>query len=117
MSDAIAPQRYSKPVSAVRLMSVSFVGQLESGELLSGTPTVVDNSGSPAELTLSNKAINTAELTLNGRTVAIGQAVQFRVSGGLAGSEYTIMATASSDSSPAQNLIGGMILNVIADPV
>ncbi len=117
MSDAIAPQRYSKTVSEVRLISLSFVGKLEAGELLSGTPTVTDNSGSPAELTLSNKAVNDAELTLNGRTVAIGQAVQFRVSGGTGGTEYTIMASADSDSSPSQTLIGAIILDVIPDPV
>lgn len=96
-------------VGATRLGACSFVGQLDSGELLTGTPTVAEETTS--DLTLANKAVNTAELTLNQATVAIGQAVQFSVSGQLrANSPYTITITVGTDASPAQTLVGKVTL-------
>ena len=101
MSSLDPPQRWSIRVGDVRTPAMSFVGILESGELLTGTPLVVEET--TADLTLTNKVVNTAELTINGKTVAIGQAVQFSVSGHLvANSPYTILVTASTDATPAQ---------------
>ena len=60
----------------VRVVSVSFLGKLDSGELLSGTPTITAEAGSG--LTLSNKTVNSEAITINGVAHAIGQAVQFK---------------------------------------
>lgn len=60
----------------VRVVSVDFTGKLDSGELLSGTPTITADAG--AGLTLTNKTVNSEAITVNGSACAIGQAVQFK---------------------------------------
>ena len=102
-----------KSVSENVNCAVSFVNLLDSGELLTGTPTIVEVTTS--DLTLSNKVVNTAQLTINGETVAIGQAVQFHAQGGTAGTDYDIRITATTDSSPAQTRICRVTLPVVSD--
>lgn len=113
-----APQHETKSVSEYRNVSVSFSGKLDSGELLTGTPTVVvaSPSVSPEDLILSSKIVNTSELAINGVTVPIGEAVQFHVTGGsVANSPYTIRIMCSTDATPSQNLIGNIILHIEDD--
>ena len=109
----IAPQRHTKCVSEAVNVKVDMRGLLDTGELLTGTPTVVEVT--TTDLTLENKIINTTSLTINGDTVAAGQAVQFRISGGTAGSTYTIRITVGTDSSPAQTRMQKLKIKVIAD--
>ena len=111
MSTALEKQR--KHVSEVRNVAVSFVGELDVGENLSGTPLVdeVDTT----DLTITNIAVSLVALTINDKAVAIGRAVQFRVSGGIAGTRYSVRVTATTDASPAQTLIVNLILNVAGD--
>lgn len=108
-----APQRPSASVGSVRNVAVSFANKLDSGELLTGTPTVVDaNPNSPEDLTISNIVVNTAVLTINGVSVAVGEAVQCSVSGFVAASfPYTLTVTVGTDATPAQTLIGTIIIN------
>src|SRR5512146_2018090 len=108
-----APQRCVVKVGEVRNVSVDFTDVLDSGELLTGTPTV--SEATTTDLTFANKAVNTAALTINGRAVAIGAAVQFKVSGQLAaGSPYTITVTATTTATPAQTLKCDLVLVVEA---
>ena len=101
MASIDPPQRQTCRVGETRTPAVSFVDLLESGELLTGTPTVTEVT--TTDLTLDNKAVNTGELTINSKTVAIGQAVQFRVSDqSVANSPYTLLVTVSTDATPAQ---------------
>ena len=79
-----------------------FTLQLDSAELLTGTPTVVEQATS--DLTISNESINSAAAEINGDTVAIGKAVMFSVTGAAAGVLYTLLVTAGSDATPAQTL-------------
>lgn len=97
-----APQIVQKSSGATITPAVSFAKQLRSGELLTGTPTVVEQTTSA--LTLDNKAKNTATLTLEGESVIANQAVQFRVAGGTAGNTYSILVTCGTDATPAQTL-------------
>lgn len=91
-------------VGDVRLGSVSFAGQLDSGESLTGTPTVTEVT--TTDLTISSVAVSSEALVINSRSVAAGLAVQFLVSGAKAsGSPYTLQITVSTDSSPAQTLV------------
>lgn len=113
MSTATANQVQCKTASEVRNVAVSFSGKLDSGELLTGTPTVVEVTTSA--LTLDNKVVSTAILTINSVSVPVGEAVQFRVSGGTAGATYQIRINCDTDASPAQTLYGDVILEVIAD--
>lgn len=107
-----ALERREIVVGSTRNVAVSFVGKLDDPELLSDPPTVVELAS--ADLTLGNKAVNTAALTISGESVAIGQAVQFSVSGHLlATGSYTIKITVGTDSTPAQTLVLGVILDVV----
>lgn len=108
------PQKRFKAVSEVRNVVVSFVGRLDSGELLTGVPTL---SVSPAtDLTFSSIAVSTAALTINGSTVSTGQAVQFAATAGTtANSPYTITVTVATDATPAQTLMGKVVMEVISD--
>ena len=92
---------------AVRNVAVSFDNVLESGEALTGTPTVTI---SPTGPTIDNKAVSSESLTINGETVTTGRAVQFRISGVTAGTKYTITISCETDSTPAQTVDGECIL-------
>ncbi len=107
-----APQRNDVAAGETRNFAVSFSGKLDSGELLTGTPTIVDNAApSPEVLTIANKVVSTGALTINDVTVPIGEAVQFKASGFVSGSSYTFKITATSDATPAQTLIGYVIVD------
>ena len=101
MSDA--PQIHTKKVSATRNIAISYLDILESGELLTGTPTVTTGD-SPESLTIDNAQVNTTTLTINGESCVAGQAVQFRVAGGTANTTYPIYITCSTDATPAQTI-------------
>lgn len=76
---------------------------LDSGELLTGVPSVTsDTTG----LTIGSVTLSIETLTINGKSVAAGQAVQFNVAGGVDGVDYLLQITATTDSSPAQTLSG-----------
>jgi len=110
-----AAQVLYKTPSEDRLISVDFGGKLDSGELLTGTPTVATDYVEPSTasaLTFANKAVSTAQLTINGRTVAIGEAVQFLVSAGEIDADYVVKVTCGTDATPAQTLIGFVHIRV-----
>ena len=98
-----APQLPSVAVGETSNGAVDFSGVLDSGELLTGTPTVEEQTTS--DLTSSNKAVNTAALTIDGSSVAIGEAVQFAFSGQLVNVVYTLKITAATDATPPQTKI------------
>lgn len=102
-----------KTVSGVRNAAIDCTGVLDSGESLSGTPTVEEVTTS--DLTISNSAISTAELVINDKPIASGKAVQFKVSGGAANTTYEIKITMSTDATPAQTIIMRVKLDVVSD--
>lgn len=106
-----APQIPSKPTTAVRNAAVSFVGQLDENELLTGTPTVtvLPATGAP---TIGSIVVSTATRTINGEQVPAGKAVQFTVTGGTANVKYTFTVTCGTNSTPAQTLVGYTRLRV-----
>ena len=107
-----APERPPLMVGATEVGAYSYAGNLRSGETLTGTPLVVEQTTS--ELTITNKAINDAEVVINHKTVAIGQAVTFLVTGQLlATRQYTILITATTDSTPARVLPKLAIFDVV----
>lgn len=107
-----AKQRPSMAVSAVRNGAVGFKEELDSGELLTGTPIVTVLPSGP---TLSNEAVNTATITIDGESHAAGEAVQFKMLGVTAGVIYTITVTCGTNATPAQTLIGRAIVDGEAD--
>jgi len=65
--------------------------ELEAGETMSA-PSVPAVSG----LTIGSPSVTSADITENGVTIAAGKAVQVRISGGTAGTKYTVDCTAST---------------------
>lgn len=104
-----APQVHSKRAAAVRNVAVDFSGQLDTGELLTGAPTV---TASPTGLTIDDEAVSGSALTILGVSVAAGQAIQFSVAGGTAGRTYTISVTCGTTASPDQLLVEDLTLQV-----
>ena len=113
MGDFGAKEHHRKTVSEVRNVSVSFASLLSTAELLTGTPTITEDT--TTALTLDNKRLSTSILTINDRQVAIGAAALFRVAGGVAGGQYTISLQVGTDATPAQTLHGDVTLDVGAD--
>lgn len=100
MSVKTCPEVRDKTANEVRNGIVSFIGLLDTGELLTGTPTA-----SASGLTFSNVAVTSTTKTLeDGTTVLSGQGVQFSVSGGTAGTKYKITVQCGTDSTPAETL-------------
>lgn len=104
MSAHVAPEVYTIGIGEIRNVAVSFVDTLDVGELLTGTPTVVEVGTSA--LTLSSKVVNTVTLTINGETVLAGQAVTFNVNAAsaVAGTVYYVLITCSTNATPAQTI-------------
>lgn len=83
--------------------SIDLQDYLDEGETFTGTPTVVELT--TAHLTLSNKAFNASEITVAGREVAIGMAIQFKVSGQQAGMTYRIQSTGTTTAGRTVTMI------------
>ena len=98
------PQIHECSVGSTRIVSVSFSDLLDDGELLTGTPTVTEVT--TTDMTLGNKAVSTAALTILGVTVPIGEAVQFTASGGLAANGvYRVTVSCATDAATPQTMI------------
>jgi hypothetical protein len=108
---ARAPQIRTKHPDETRSAAVSFDDVLDSGELLTGTPTVTIDPSGP---TLSNKRVNTGTIVVDGRSVVAGRGVQFSVAGGTDGERYEITVTCGTDASPSQTVIATLTLDVAA---
>jgi len=78
---------------SVRNVAVSFSSLLDTGEALTGTPTVTATG-----LTISGEIVNIDVIDIEGVSVPIGEAVQFTVSGGVDATQYTISIVVSSDA-------------------
>jgi hypothetical protein len=86
-----ANQVQRKAAGASDIISVDLGNNLATGETVSSA-TVANGT-----LTLGSPTINTAIVEIDGRSVPIGEAVQFSCSGGTAGT-YTITLTYSTSS-------------------
>jgi len=74
---------------------INYTNHLRSGELLSGTPTIVEVT--TTDLTLTNNAVSTTVLVVKNESVTVGMAVQFNMTGQLTGILYRIRVTVSTD--------------------
>jgi len=99
----IAPQVPTQSITETRFHAISFVGKLDAGETLTGTPTVAEID--TAHLTITNKAVNSTALTINGQSVAIGQAVQCKVVSAamVAGTTYRVLVTCTTTAGQVLN--------------
>ena len=91
------------PVASIRNPAIDMSPQLAAGELMTGTPTVTESGSS--DLTISSVAVSTTTLTILGDSVAAGKAIQWSMSGMVAGTEYTLIVEGDTDASPTQHLV------------
>lgn len=96
-------------VGDVDVVAIDFTDYLDSGELLTGTPTVAEVTSS--DLTLGNKAVSTASLTILGNTVVTGAAVQFSIQGQQSGLDYRVRVTATTDATVARTKVVDLIFH------
>lgn len=101
MSEVTAPQRHKITAGETRNIAIDCRGKLDSGETMTGTPIITISPSGP---TLSNKAVNGSTITVNGASCTAGQALQCKVTGCTANTEYTISASCGTTSSPAQTI-------------
>ena len=73
----------------VRNGAVSFAARLDEGELLTGVPTVTEET--TTDLTIDNVGRNGSQINVLGQAVAANQAVLFRVAGAVAGRLYILL--------------------------
>lgn len=109
----LAPEIIEASLGETKNCFVSLQGKLETGELLTGTPTIVEIDGENAVrssgddlLAISNKALTTAIRDIGDEEdVPIARAVQFTVADGVedpsnawAQPEYLIRITCGTDA-------------------
>ena len=86
----------------IRVVSLSYVGRLDGNQLLTGTPTVTVVTTS--DLALSNAAVSSTELIIESKSVAIGKAAQFKISGQQAGIVYRVLVSVDA-ASPTETFV------------
>lgn len=106
-----AGQLPTASAGATRLVAVDYTDDLDSGELLTGTPTIAEVT--TTDLTITNKVVSTGALTIDGRAVVAGAAVQCLVTGQQAGTTYRIRITVGTDSTPAQTFVDDILMKCV----
>lgn len=108
----LADQIHYQTVGETRNHALGFIGRLDSGELLTGTPIILEVT--TAILTIASEAVSTTTLTIDGTSHTAGQALQCSVTGATAG-EYQILWECATDSSPAQTVQGKTTIIIEAE--
>jgi hypothetical protein len=104
MSVNTAPQIPTVVVGESNNFAVSFANVLDAGELLLAVAAVVEETTS--DLAIDHAAVNAQTLSINGRSVQPGKAVQFRVSRQQAEhSPYTLRLIVTTNSDPPQTKV------------
>ena len=91
------------------VVSIDYTNNLKAGELLTGTPTVVEVI--TTHLTLTSKTVTAEEVRILERNVDAGKAVQFIVSGQHLNVQYSIRITANTDG--GRTVVRDAILTVV----
>lgn len=99
---ADAPQVPTVVVGETRNGRLSFANLLDSGELLTGTPTLTEIG--TTHMTFSNVSVTTAAMEVNDVQESAGTVVTFKVVGFQGDRMYRVIATAPTNSTPAQEL-------------
>lgn len=102
-----ANQIHSQVIGKARTHSLGFANELDTAELMTGTPIILETTTST--LTITNKKVNTATIDINGVEHLAGKALQCSVVGDAAGT-YEITWKCSTDSTPSQDMYGRTII-------
>ena len=85
------------------LFGVDFTKLMAAGETLTGAPSV---SVAPTGPTVSGAAVNSQSFTNDdGGTVAAGAGVQFRASGGVSPTDYTLTVTCGTSAGNTRTVV------------
>jgi hypothetical protein len=94
---SIAKQLRTKAAAETKDLVIDCASALADAEAITGTPTVTVSP--PDDLTVTGIAVNESVLTEPGYPDAqIGQAIQFFVGAGTAGTTYTLTITYDTDA-------------------
>lgn len=96
MSNLAARQKFTKTPGEVRNVRLGLKDLLDSGELLTGTPTI---TVSPSGLTTASPLVNVGTITIDDVSYSAGQAITFTISGGTAGTVYELLVSCDTDAS------------------
>jgi hypothetical protein len=93
-----------------RISSVDFSGKLDTGEVLTGTPTVTEVM--TTDLVITNPLVNSGILTINGASVAIGEGIQFKVdyAGATIRTKYIVKVVCGTDA--GQTVAGQVYVDI-----
>ena len=102
-------QKQRKAAADALTAVFDFTDLLESGETISGTPTVVASS---TNVTTGSVAVTTAAISdVLGRTVAVGKGIVAKISAGVAGVDYTLTVTVAATTGGTV----GQVIERVAD--
>lgn len=97
---------------ATEVVAIDYSDWLDAGELLASVDSVAEVTTSV--FTISNEAVSTAQLTILGETVAIGQAAQFKiVAASSTCGNYKVRITVTTDATPARTDVSDYIVRVV----
>ena len=104
----VLPDIWNKSVGDTDVGAIDMAPYLDAGDLdiyvttgeKCASLTVVELT--TTALTIANVAVSTAALIINGVSVPIGKAVQFSYLGMAASTEYKLLITVTTDSTPAR---------------
>ena len=108
-----AKQIYEKAKGGIRTCAVSFDNELDTDELFASGAFAAEITSS--DLTIDNIQIGSAAKVINGVSVGASRWIAFRVSGGTAGTTYSIRVGGVTDASPAQTPTIIVRIKVVAD--
>ena len=110
----LSPQRHTISRGETVNVAVSMIGLLDPGELLTGTPTVLEVTTS--DLTLGSKVVNTTAITVNDVLNIVGQVVRFTAAPiSTALGSYVVTITCGTNATPPQTRKANIKLTVVAD--
>jgi len=94
-------------------IAIDYTDILDGTEALTGTPTIVEPT--TTGVVLDNKQLNSAAITVLGRSVAANNAVQCSAafSSTMSGTTKTIRVTISTNGSPARTWVRDVKIKVV----
>lgn len=112
MGNETCPQIAYKLAAEVIYGYIDFTPRLRGAELINTSTAGMSVASTPSGLTTSLVQATTLALTINGSTVVAAAALQFKITGGSAGTDYLLTASVVTDSTFAQTLVEVVKLKV-----
>jgi len=112
----VADPVFFKSVADKVNYQIDFTDALDSGELLTGTPTVTVTAPAAPTLNTTNSTINTADTVVLGKTRVAGQVLKGTLDSGEAAISYVCKIVVDTTSITTPQLTRYFYVNVITEP-